>query len=89
MTVVNLIFTNFFSAFIDTDDCTPCIDRSFNPEELVEKICDESVDFGKIIKKSYLRYLTGKFLRGNAFKTSPRRSSIVNCMSIFKRICEI
>ena len=51
MTVVNLMFTKFFSAFIDTDDCTPCIDRSFNPEELVEEICHESVDFGKIIEK--------------------------------------
>ena len=39
-----------FSTFTDTDDCTPCIDRSFNPEELVEKICHESVDFGKIIE---------------------------------------
>ncbi|XP_074624283.1 complement C3-like isoform X1 [Acropora palmata] len=30
------------------DDCTPCIDRSFNPEELVEKICHESVDFAVV-----------------------------------------
>lgn len=44
-------YIHFLSAFIDTDDCTPCIDRSFNPEELVEKICHESVDFGKIIEK--------------------------------------
>ena len=51
MTVVNLMFTKFFSAFIDTDDCTRCIERSFNPEELVEKICHESIDFGKIIEK--------------------------------------
>ncbi|KAK2565842.1 C3 and PZP-like alpha-2-macroglobulin domain-containing protein 8 [Acropora cervicornis] len=31
-----------------TYDCTPCIDRSFNPEELVEKICHESVDFAVV-----------------------------------------
>ncbi|XP_015756257.1 PREDICTED: complement C3-like [Acropora digitifera] len=30
------------------DDCTPCIDRSFNPDELVEKICHESVDFAVV-----------------------------------------
>ena len=33
--------------FSHLDDCPSCIDRSFDPKELVDKVCHDSVDFGK------------------------------------------